>query len=529
MRWQATGLAAAAAAATVAALVCCQAPQVSPGKPVAPGRPAAQPAPAAPAESRGGPIELFVTGGDDGYLDACGCDDGLLGGLPRRHTVMRYLGLDDGHALVLSNGGLVTRRNREERELALPMDRDKFAIQLQAMLEMRYAAVALTADELALGRKTLVECARIVGDDCPFVATNLVDAGPKDDPALPPLPFQRSVVRTVRGRSIAVLAVIASSEAAAVTAADGHVSVVPAGAAVNDELQKLRGASKPPDRTVLLAQATLEEAKALAKEAQGVDVLVVPGPAGDEPPADHVFTIGATDLITTGHKGKFVVRYTFGDGDDRGDVKPEPVENKDSIEKSPAILPLLETYRDLLKEDAPIKKWYARLPDKNGAAYAGADEATCSQCHAQAWETWKRSNHARAWRTLVEQDLPPPPGSRKTHQKNAIWDPECVCCHVTGFGEKTGFRGLDHEKADAPLVNVTCEACHGPSGDHAERAMRGDSSYPGSAIARIATGAASSLCERCHDADNSTSFDLKEYWVGRKRGEQHAPVAHGKD
>lgn len=518
MRWLATGIAAAAIAATFVALVCCHDAQVAPARPA--------PARAVP-EREGGTIELFLTGSDEGYLDACGCDDGLLGGLPRRHTAMRFLGLDDGHVLVLSNGGLVTRRSAAERELTLSMDRIKLEIQLQAMVYMKYAAVALTADELAMGRETLVSCARLVGDECPFLATNLVDAPPKDDPHCPPLPFQRSIVRTVRGQSIAVLAVIAPSEAAAVAAADGHVSVAPAAAALDAELRRLRGASKAPDRSVVLAQATLEEAKALAKESEGIDVLVIPGPAGEDSPADHIFTIGSTDVVTTGRKGKFVLRYTFGDGGDRGDSKPEGVEDK--LDKSEEILPLMETYRDLLKEDAPITKWYARLPDRNGAAYAGADEATCVQCHAQAWEIWKKSNHARAWRTLVEQDLPPPPGSRKGHQKNAIWDPDCVRCHVTGFGEKTGFRGTDQEKADAPLVNVTCEACHGPSGDHAERAMRGDSSYPGGPIARVAGGAAWSLCVRCHDADNSTSFDLKEYWVGRKRGEQHAPVAHGKD
>ena len=38
---------------------------------------------AAPAAPRGGPIELLLTGDDDGYLDACGCDEGLLVVAPR--------------------------------------------------------------------------------------------------------------------------------------------------------------------------------------------------------------------------------------------------------------------------------------------------------------------------------------------------------------------------------------------------------------------------------------------------------------
>jgi hypothetical protein len=34
---------------------------------------------------------------------------------------------------------------------------------------------------------------------------------------------------------------------------------------------------------------------------------------------------------------------------------------------------------------------------------------------------------------------------------------------------------------------------------------------------------------RCHDADNSTSFDLPEYWAGRAHGRKSAPVEHGKE
>jgi hypothetical protein len=210
-----------------------------------------------------------------------------------------------------------------------------------------------------------------------------------------------------------------------------------------------------------------------------------------------------------------------------GEFVPEAV--PDTLEKSPPIRDILETYRDLLKEAQPIRRYYAREPDLNGAKYAGSDAATCTQCHAKAWEIWKASNHAHAWKTLEEQDLPAAPENKKGHLRNAIWDPDCVRCHTTGFGQKSGYRGLEAESAEAPLVNVTCEACHGPSGDHAERAARGDPGYPGGPIAHVAGGAVYPLCVRCHDADNSTSFDLPEYWAGRAHGRKSAPVEHGKE
>jgi len=511
MRGLAPLLAAAAAAAIAAALACCHEPQGQPpAKPAELERPAAKPEPAG-----SGPIELFVTGSDDGYLDACGCSDGQLGGLPRRHWLLRYLGVEDGHALLLSTGGLVAGSSK--------LDVDKAWTIVRAMQVMGYHAIALTERELALGRAELAGMATLLGDDCPLLATNLVDPRPQQET---PLPSRRSIVHELRGKPVAVVAAIAESRAALFAKADPNVKIEPPAAAVKAELDAITKRGAKPWKTVVLAQASVAEAKELARAVPAIDLIVVRLLDGEDEP-EPLTREGSTDVVTTGRKGKFVGRYRFGLGDDLGEFAPEAV--IDTLEKSPSIRDVLTDYRDLIKVDRLIDAFYGREPDPNGAAYAGADEATCVQCHEKAWEIWKSSRHAHAWRTLEEQDLPETPADKKGRQKNAIWDPECVVCHTTGFGRKSGYRGLDHEKPDAPLVNVSCEACHGPSGDHAERAMKGDSSYPGGSIARVAGGAAWSLCVRCHDSDNSVGFDLKEFWVGRVRGQQREPVAHGKE
>jgi hypothetical protein len=491
------------------------------------GGSAPEEAPPTPRETqRGTPVELLITGDDDGYLDACGCDDGLLGGLPRRKSLMRYLGVEDGHALVLSNGGIVPLRpglppESPERELDLL----KLDYQLLAMLDMHCAAIALTECELALGRAALVAAAASLGDDCPFVATNLFDTRTAADSTQPELPFRRSVVRTVRDRTIAVFAVLAPSHAAAVTGADAHVRLEPMAAALRAGLGKVAERGKP-WKTVVLAQADAEEAKQLAQEVPTIDVMVIPSPDGEDAPEEKSLRVGTTDILTTGRKGKFVVRYRFGVDGGRASWKAEDV--NDGLDKDPSIKELLDGYRDRLKDELPIRRWYGRTPDPGGVAYVGSDES-CANCHAQAWKTWQASRHARAWKTLQDQDLPPPPDLKKGHLKNAVFDPDCVRCHTTGFGLASGYRGSEKEDPKAPLVNVGCEACHGPSGDHAERAARGDPTYPGGHLPSVANGTANGLCMRCHDPDNSPQFVLKEYWVGQVHGEQREAVAHGKE
>jgi hypothetical protein len=43
-------------------------------------------------------------------------------------------------------------------------------------------------------------------------------------------------------------------------------------------------------------------------------------------------------------------------------------------------------------------------------------------------------------------------------------DKSCLPCHVTGFGEATGFKSTS---GTPQLVGVSCEACHGPGNEHA--------------------------------------------------------------
>src|SRR5262249_35804410 len=106
----------------------------------APAHVAAAPARVKPAAA----VEMFFTGSDLGYLDACGCEDGLLGGLPRRLTAMRNDGYGsvDHPSLLVSNGRLISGK--------APLDRRKLLTILIAMQEMRYAPAALTERELAL-------------------------------------------------------------------------------------------------------------------------------------------------------------------------------------------------------------------------------------------------------------------------------------------------------------------------------------------------------------------------------------------
>lgn len=97
----------------------------------------------------------------------------------------------------------------------------------------------------------------------------------------------------------------------------------------------------------------------------------------------------------------------------------------------------------------------------DAAEYVGAKK--CKACHMKWYKAWKKTNMATSFENLK-------PGVKAEEKKKAGIDPDkdyttdekCLKCHTTGYGEPGGFISL----AETPkLINVQCEACHGPGGD----------------------------------------------------------------
>lgn len=107
----------------------------------------------------------------------------------------------------------------------------------------------------------------------------------------------------------------------------------------------------------------------------------------------------------------------------------------------------------------------------------------CTECHQPFVDYWKTTKHSGAFNDLEKA------GKSK--------DPECVRCHTTGYGEEGGFYSF---VSTPNLINVQCEACHGPGKGHAA-----DFSI---SMRPIAEG----VCRRCHTKDNSPDFDFETYF-----------------
>lgn len=133
---------------------------------------------------------------------------------------------------------------------------------------------------------------------------------------------------------------------------------------------------------------------------------------------------------------------------------------------------------------------------ESGRAHFSGD-ASCVKCHKAAARFCKKTAHAHAWRTL--------------QVVNKTAHPDCVSCHVTGYGE-VGGTSVGFTKG---LESVQCEACHGPGSIHVEK--RGLEKP-----LAIKTRTPESVCTHCHNEKHSDTFQYETYLrdiVGPGHGE----------
>ncbi len=277
----------------------------------------------------------------------------------------------------------------------------------------------------------------------------------------------------------------------------GIVTVDP-GAAAEKQLPALRQKS---DVIVALVNLDDNEARALAKRVKDIDLILGGNGAlmtrSDDFPEDT--QIGRTRIFCIGDQGKNLgeVRIFFDAKKRIASTQRTMIGLNREWPENPDLQKLMDATRiainDYNKAQAAALSPFAPAPPPASTAgspaaapaapvpaYTGSER--CAPCHEEAFASWRRSAHARAFATL-----------EKAHQD---YNPKCVGCHSIGYGQPRGFV---NSQATPGLINVGCEACHGPSGGHPDAAAPG--------FGRTSTA----FCVTCHTRENSPDFDAATY------------------
>lgn len=145
-----------------------------------------------------------------------------------------------------------------------------------------------------------------------------------------------------------------------------------------------------------------------------------------------------------------------------------------------------EVTKRVTDADAEVKRIQTEAREKSqtefenkitGERYLGSEN--CKRCHEAEYQQWASTPHAHAFATL-EKD--------HSHEKA-----ECVSCHVTGYGEASGFASVN---GSPDLRNVGCESCHALGTEH-DRTRK--------------TEVVEATCKRCHTGDFAKDFDFATF------------------
>lgn len=456
--------------------------------PAASAATASTPSAQAQAPVLGERIHVVVSGRMEGKLEPCGCASGQLGGLPRRITYLQEI---HGADLLLEGGGFAAGGTVLDQEKAFT------AVEVLFGMPVRYDALGLAKEDLQLPVDAFGEYVQAY--DAPLVASDLVAKGSK----LVPKPFVEKTVRTAKVRIVSLCMELPE----ALAKAEPRTLEL-----LSPEAGYARGleGSEASTLRVLLVHASADTAKALARRLEPRPDLVV-GISDDvhEPPSSPSM-VGDVPVVFPGTRGRFVVDLRFG-RTEVGAAIPQyeavPLrasETKPLAGQDPAVREVLRKHRLFVAEEKLREQLASKIPTANGLAYVGS--ARCAECHVQDHELWKNSKHGGAWATLERAEQDP---SRYGWPVTKY--PDCVSCHVVGYGEQSGFVSPE---TTPDLANVGCERCHGPGSAHSQD--------PTQRMGKVGNGQASMVCTQCHDFEQSPTFDYVERWKRIEHGLQKA-------
>ncbi len=411
-------------------------------------------------------IVIIFSGEELGNLEPCGCYEGQLGGISKRYSFIDLFKKQKNPILPVSLGDITKGSTRQEEI--------KLEILCRAMGEMGYVLHNLGEKDIEINPQILSYLSQT--NRVNFLSSNVEIVAPF------PIKINKSVVTECidfeHPVKIAFLGILSKTFLSSYIG--DYVNISDPIKALKPLVKQLRDKA---NLIVLLSHASQEESIEIAKCFPEIG-LIITGHNIDEP-KDSITFANNTPIVSPGVGGKYIgiARYSINDKKvnknlERKSVEVIPLDN--AYQDSKEMIVLLKEYQQILLDEDLARK-IPQAPLSDGLAYVG--NFVCGMCHKAIYDHWYKTTHNTAYRTLVSSG----------HQ----FDPECIKCHTTGYGDVSGF--LDHEK-NQNLINVGCESCHGAGSMHVKSVN--DTYGPTD----------ESVCEVCHDSAHSPKFQFKEYW-----------------
>ncbi len=414
-------------------------------------------------------ILILYTGNTQSYLEPCGCYQGQSGGIARRATLIERIRSKGITPLVLDAGNLFDGKT--------PIDRLRNEAYLKAMNEIGYDAVGMSVSDLKFGAELFKSQMNQI--HFPFISAKLQLTGGHG------ISFQPYIAKNIGKIKIGILAVsnTASSERSPTTSTSwmqtSETSISSPIPALKEQVEK---AKRESDFLVLLSTLPKENNKEIATTVHDIDLIISTEDGKTEKIDDTLIAYSTPHGKTL---GMVMVRLNQAGKVDH--YVSEQIAMLEDVPDHPQIKQILSDFYHQVAstpafQDTPTVLFASEALEKQATQgknrYVGSAE--CKSCHEKEYAQWSTTSHAMAFHSLI--------------RKERHFYPDCVSCHSTGFGYKTGFS-LTSLKDE--LKGVGCETCHGPGREHASNPIKEN----------IRKKVDPWLCAQCHNSEHHPGFE----------------------
>jgi 2',3'-cyclic-nucleotide 2'-phosphodiesterase (5'-nucleotidase family) len=346
-----------------------------------------------------------------------------------------------------------------------PVEEPKFEFLLEMANMMGYDALGVGERELAFGVDRFKAMA--AKSKAPILSSNLIDKK-SGKPA-----FKTSTIVKKGGLKVGIFAVLGPKIELPGNAGE-QLTIDDPIATAQKMVADLR---KQVDVVVCLAHIGRVEGEDLAAQVPGIDVLVLAHHPGFVAQGRRV---GSTVTVASGEQGQNIgLTLLTMEGKKVADLTSETRILMPEVGERADIAKLVKAFDDKVNEEQrklqQSQVLQSAAPQPGQDQYLGSEN--CMSCHKSEYEHWQTTQHAHAFATLERT------------QKDST--PECVQCHVVGFGRPGGYQNATKT---AKLKNVGCESCHGFGTQH-------------DMFAKTSGKVAEAVCVTCHTPANDPGWN----------------------
>ncbi|NLD39499.1 MAG: hypothetical protein GX654_21815 [Desulfatiglans sp.] len=389
----------------------------------------------------------------------------MLGGLYKKTTYLNEYRKTEKNLVVVDSGDLLNE-HVQIKESFVATAKLKAELITKVYKEIGIDAINVGELELALGLDFIKDIEKRY--DVPFVSANIVNDKKE-------LVFKPYVIRNINNIKIGIIGLMGTTP----DVVKPFEEIVGSTLSVLDPIETVTAMvaelKDKVDFVIVLTHQHMGRNWIIARKINGIDVIVG---GHHKQKLETPYEANNTYIVQTGEKGQHQGMLVI----------------EKAADGTKTATNTLVPYGDKIADDLKVKTMIDDFNKEVNKLYTTASgttakeetvilrSASCGECHSDAYEIWQKSDHAKAFQTLIN--------------KERQFNPDCLVCHTTRFEEANGFTMKAQEKE---LRNVQCESCHGDASAHLED--------PGS-VPQMDPGV--KTCLKCHTEHRCPDFE-KEY------------------